>query len=381
MRPFRILHLIDTGGPGGGETVLLSLVRELSKSGGESRVILPERDWLFSQLVADNIAHSVHQSRSSFDLGFLFALRRELQLFRPALVHAHFLTSGVYGSIATELSYPCPLVCTFHGVPDVDPSDRFLSVKARILSRARNRIVYVSHHLKRYLEGVLGVPERMGLVVHNGVDFHDQLEPAGLRDALGLAPNDFLVGAVGNIRPAKDYPNLLRAARIVCDLRSDIHFVIAGGGGGRYMEELLRLRGELELADWVSFLGFRSDASALMTEMDLFMSSSENEGLPLASVEAMGMGKPVVLTRCGGVPELVEDGSNGILVPPKDPRALAQGILGVLDNPGLAERIGSAARGTIREAFSLTKMAESYQRLYLDLITRYGTGHGPTGPR
>jgi glycosyltransferase involved in cell wall biosynthesis len=215
----------------------------------------------------------------------------------------------------------------------------------------------------------------MGLVVHNGVAFHDHLEPAGLRDALGLARNDLLVGAVGNIRPAKDYPNLLRAARIVCDMRNDIHFVIAGGGGGRYMQELLRLRGELELEGRVSFLGFRSDASALMTEMDLFMSSSENEGLPLASVEAMGMGKPVVLTRCGGVPELVEDGANGILVPPKDPRALAQGILGVLDNPGLAERIGSAARGAIREAFSLTKMAESYQRLYRDLITRYGMGH------
>jgi glycosyltransferase involved in cell wall biosynthesis len=373
MRPLRILHLIDTGGPGGGETVLLSLAREISKSGWESSVILHDRDWLFSQLEAEGIAHSVYPSGSSFDLGFFLSLRRELRTFRPALVHAHFLTSGVYGSVATELSHSCPLVCTFHGVPDVDPSDRFLGVKARILNRAKNRVVYVSHHLRRHLEALLGVPEGLGRVIHNGVDFKTTLEPAGLRCALGLGPANLLVGAVGNIRPAKDYANLLRAARLVVDHRADTHFVVAGGGGGTLVEELLRLRGELDLEGRVSFLGFRSDASALMMEMDVFVSSSLNEGLPLASVEAMGMGKPVVLTRCGGVPEMVEDGVTGLLVPPRDPRALAQAILAVLENTGLAERLGSTARSAIRQEFSLERMAESYQHLYIDLITRYGT--------
>lgn len=374
MQPLRILHLIDTGGPGGGETVLLSLLGELSRSGWESHVVLPDRDWLFSQLEARDVAHSIHRSRSSFDLRFLFALGRELRAFRPALVHAHFLTSGVYGSLATEIFYPCPLVCTFHGVPDVDTSDPFLPVKARILSRTRNRVVYVSRHLRGHLEAVLGVPERLGLVVHNGVEFRTPTGSAGLRRALDLSPSDFLVGAVGNIRMAKDYPNLLQAARLVCDQRSDTYFVIAGGGGNRLMQELLRLKGELDLDERVRFLGFRPDVSALLAEMDVFISSSVNEGLPLASVEAMGLGKPVVLTRCGGVPELVEDGVNGLLVPPKNPGALARGIMAVLDNPRLAERIAASARGATRAEFSLTKMVKSYQRLYLNLIARYGIG-------
>ena len=140
------------------------------------------------------------------------------------------------------------------------------------------------------------------------------------------------------------------------------------------MEELLELRGKLALENRVSFLGFRPDASALMAEMDLFISSSVNEGLPLASVEAMGMGKPVVLTRCGGVPELVLDGINGLLVPPTDPSALAEAILTVLDDPVMARRLGAAARKAAREDFSVGNMAQAYQRTYQELIARYGTG-------
>lgn len=371
----RVLHLIDTGGPGGAETILIRLAAHFREPNWDSRVLLRRHGWLRDRLVGLGVDTAVIPSGPTPDLRLLSALRKEIRRLRPHLIHAHLLGSGVYGSVAAALTGDLPLVCTFHGIPDVDPDDRLLPVKARILSRARNRIVYVSQHLRRYLEPLLGVPDRMGRTIHNGVDLTGKEDMEDHSPELGFEPGDVLVGAVGNIRTAKDYGNLLTAARIVCDVRTDTHFAIVGEGSGALWEGLLAVRDRLRLAEHVHFLGFRRDIPALLRRFDLFVSSSSDEGLPLASVEAMGAGKPVVLTRCGGVPELVEDGKNGLLVPVRDPVALAGGILHLLKEKDLAARLGSAAASTVREKFSLETMLKAYEALYLDLIHTSDDAH------
>jgi glycosyltransferase involved in cell wall biosynthesis len=335
-------------------------------------VLVPDKEWLYSHLRAKAVDTHVLPSQGRADVGLLLSLVREIRAFRPHLIHAHFLDSGVYGTLASTFAGKVPLICTFHGPPDVNPDDPLLGLKARILNRPRNRLVYVSHALRRHLEPVLGADKTLGVVIHNGITIAEATV-ADLAE-IDREDGDLLVGAVGNIRVAKDYPNLLHAARLVCDRRSDVHFAVVGEGAGTLLRDLHGLRDSLGLRGRVHFLGFRSDASSLMAAFDVYVSSSSDEGLPLASLEAMGMGKPVVLTDCGGVPEVVEDGRTGLLVSVRDPEALAAGILHLLDHPEFAAKLGSEARKTVQARFTLQGMLDAYGDLYQSLVpSRSGT--------
>ena len=370
--PPRLLFVIDTGGPGGAETVLASLAEGFRVKGWECRVVVPRRNWLFGRLQELGIEVAEIPSSGSADVRFLLALFRELRRFRPDLIHAHLLSAGVYGTLSSVLNGGPPLVCTFHGLPDVPASDSLLGVKARLLSREQNRIVFVSHDLRRHLAPVLRLPEGICSVIHNGVAFSSCMPDGRVRSALGIGEEKKLIGAVGNVRAPKDYSNLLRAARLVLDERPDVAFIVAGEGRGELWDDLMGLRAELGLAPAVHFLGFREDADYIISELDIFVSSSRSEGFPLSSTEAMGFGKPVVLTRCGGVSELVDDGNTGILVPPAEARALASGILRYLNDWGLARRTGEAAREVVRRRFSVDRMVNDYGLLFDDLRRRFG---------
>jgi len=364
----RILHMIDTGGPGGAESVLANLVEALPKGAWASRVVLPREGWLRDRLLGSGVDTRVCPSKGSADIPFLLELVGEVRSFGPDLIHAHLLTSGVYGTMASSLAGGPPLVCTLHGEPDVPAADPLLWVKSRTLSRDTNRVVYVSQDLRRRLEARLGVPPRLGRVIHNGVRFLDS--PGGDGQPLGLdiLPGEELVGAVGNVREAKDYPNLLRAARLVRNVRPNVRFVVLGEAKGCLWDAIAGLRRDLGLEGTVDFLGFKPRIRDFLRSFDVFVSSSSTEGLPLAPIEAMGLGKAVVLTRCGGVEEIVRHEKNGILVPPANPGALAAGILRLLENPTEAGQLGQRARVDVRTRFSLEAMVAGYQHLYLELL-------------
>jgi glycosyltransferase involved in cell wall biosynthesis len=359
--PTPILFLIDTGGPGGAETVLATLVDALDPQAWRPRVLVPERDWLWERLKVSG--HDVRHvpSSGSADVRYLGSLWREIQAFRPAVVHAHLFTSGVYSSMASAAAGRPPVVTTFHGAPDVSPDDRLLGLKAWLVRRRAHEVVFVSHDLERTLRPVLGLAPDCGQVIHNGVPFPDgRPEPL----PLGLPAGSTVVGAVGNVRRPKDYPNLLRAARIVCDRRPDVHVVVAGDGGGELLEEVLGIRRDLGLEGRVHLLGFQDDVPAFLAALDLFVSSSSSEGLPLATLEALGAGLPAVLTDCGGPAEIIDDGRTGVLVPPENSQALAAGILDVLSRPDQGRNLGAAARTEVRREFGVQRMVEQYEALY-----------------
>lgn len=363
-RPARVLHVIDTGGPGGAETVLDTIVGHLPPAEWQSRVVVPVEDWLFGRLTARGVDVAVLPSERAADLRYLRGLVRQIRDFRPHVVHAHLLGAGVYGSTAALLAGDAPVVCTFHGRPDVSPSDRFLPLKARLISRRRNRIVYVSHDLRGYLEPLLGVSPDLGSVVHNGIDFREPRPTGSERLGCGAGPGEPLIGAVGNIRPAKDYETLLRAAAIVREARPDARFAIVGDERSPLTPALKRLASRIGLETSLRFLGFREDAATLVAAFDVFVSSSRTEGLPLGTVEAVGLGTPVVLTNVGGVPEVVDHGRTGLLVPPGDAAALARGILETLAHPDRARAMAEIGARDVRERFAAARMCERYQSLY-----------------
>lgn len=240
-----------------------------------------------------------------------------------------------------------------------DPASRLTYLNPRV-----DRIVCVSEAVRRYLLQFDLPPERV-VTIHKG---HDPAWYAGLaappRAELGIPDAAFVVGFTGNMRPVKGTDVLLRAARLLRG-RPDIHYLLVGQIRDRRVR---RLAAAPELAPVLHLPGFRRDAAALAQRCDVaVMPSVEREGLPRAVIEAMAQGVPAVVSNVGGMPELVEHGVSGLVVPPREPEALAEAIARLADDPELRARLGRAARARVETAFhiegTIRKMRELLESL------------------
>jgi glycosyltransferase involved in cell wall biosynthesis len=364
----RILHLIDTGGPGGAETVFLELVRRLPEHGWDSIPIVPKVDWLSRSLSAAGFEPIKLAARRTMDLRYLRDLKGILRRERIDLVQTHLLGTSVYATLASA-GAQIPVVSTFHGRPDIPSGGRFRQPKSRLLHH--NQIVCVSRSLRQHFlsRGDLG---EQTIVIPNGIDLLSFTPGRGttLRKELGLAASVPLVGAVGNVRPSKAYPSLLEAFAILRKAVPDAHLVIAGQQSGALYDDLLSLRSSLGIEDCAHFLGFRADVAQVLSALDVFALSSSSEGFSLATVQAMAMGLPVVATRSGGPEEIVGDSSSALLVEPRDPVELSSAIVRLLSDRRLARELGAAARKHVMERYSVERMAERYSALYERLLHR-----------
>jgi glycosyltransferase involved in cell wall biosynthesis len=366
----RILHLIDTGGPGGAETVYLELVRGLPRLGWDSVPIVPEDDWLAGALRAEGFRPETLVGTGRFDLQYARRLRERIRDERIDLVQTHLLGTSVYATLAA-LGTGVPVVSTFHGLPDIPANDRLRAVKLGLLRRNRNRVVCVSEPLSRHV-GSLARFRRPIEVIPNGIDLgaFASARDGRVRGELGIPDGAPLVGAVGNVRRSKAYHVLLDAFAQVRASVPRSRLVVAGQAHGPLFEELVAQRDRLGLTSACEFIGFRSDVADVLGALDVFVLSSSDEGFSLSTVQAMAAGLPVVATRCGGPEQIVGDSGAAVLVPPDDPSALARAIIRVLGSPALADELRSAGRRRAADAFSLGRMLERYDALYRRCLDR-----------
>jgi glycosyltransferase involved in cell wall biosynthesis len=205
--------------------------------------------------------------------------------------------------------------------------------------------------------------ERAEVLVH-GVDVEAivarRSERQDARSELGVGPGEVLVATVANLRSNKDYPTMLRAARAVLDIGVPVRFVSVGQGP--LAKVLADERDRLGLGDRFRFLGFRPDPIPVLAAADVFCLSSRFEGLPIALLEALAVGLPVVATRVGGIPSVVNDGTEGILVDPGDASALADGIVALCDASRRSRYAGAAAERAT--AFGIDPAVRRQQDLY-----------------
>lgn len=365
----RVLHLIDTGGPGGAETIFLDLAQGLSGRGWESLLVVPGRDWLYNQACESGLTMVEATSPRSFDVAHVLGLRQRIKALGVDLVQTHLLGTSVYAVLACA-GTDVPVVSTFHGRPDFPEGGRLGFLKTRLLSAHRNRVVCVSSSLREYFLGQRLLPPSTR-VIPNGVALHalQRTETSnGLRAELGIGAETPLVGAVGNVRPSKAYQHLLAAFAAVLREVPSARLVIAGECDGPRGDRLKRRRNELGLQEAVTFLGFRDDVSEVLASLDVFALSSLDEGFSLATVQAMALGRPVVATRSGGPEEIIGEDGPGVLVPPGDPEALAQALVRVLRDHRLGEELGSSAAAHVRSRFSMQAMLDAYEALYLEAL-------------
>lgn len=358
----RIALLIESDGPGGAESVVLALACEYRSAG---HLVFPVvhkggPGWLTGRLEAAGF--SVHQPalRRPLDLTAVLELAQWMRSCGITAVHAHEFTTCVYGSAAAKLT-GVPSLLTMHGGTGYTYALR-RRVALSIAARLSKCLVGVSADTADTLARSLWLRRDRVQVVLNGVKPREGDRKRG-RLALGLRDEERLLLAVGNLYSVKGHDILVRAASLLRSHGDLPPWRIAIAGRGEQAEMLRRLILELELADCVTLLGLRDDVPDLLAASDLFVMPSRSEGLPMAILEAMFAGIPVVASRVGGIPDVLEQGDLGLLFESEDPNALAGAIHSALSNEKQARSRSKAARDRAVTSFSSRAMATSYLRL------------------
>jgi glycosyltransferase involved in cell wall biosynthesis len=243
-----------------------------------------------------------------------------------------------------------------------------------LIARRADRIITVSDSLHAQFEGIGAAAQSKLFTISNGIDLcaFAQPDPAWARRELGLPENAPVVGMVARLAPQKGPLEFVRAAALVSRRFPEVRFALVGDGPLRPQVETLAR--ELGVANHLTLAGHRAEAPALTQAFDVAVVASLSEGSSLTAMEAMAWGKPVVATAVGGVREVVADGETGVLVPPGDAQALAEAIARLLADRQKAQILGEAGRRRVEREFSLMRMIERTQEVYL--ATAHATGGG-----
>jgi len=363
-----VLHVIDTTGPGGAETIFIELADRLRARGYRSIVLIRGPGWVYNELLRRGLTPLVVEAKGKFNWRFLRELVRIVRRERIDVIQSHLLGSNVYCALAGLLTRR-PVIATFHGMVDVNPNERLRQLKFQLMNWGVRRFVAVSNNLSAAIraEGLLNPAKTE--VIYNGIDlarYGHRPAQSALRQSLGLRDDAVLIGSLGNVRPAKGYDVLVKAVRPVVESYPNVHFVIAGDIKASLMSELERLMASEGVAEHIHFLGYSDNSAEFLAQVDLFLLSSISEGFSISTIEALATGLPAVVTRCGGPEEIVTEDIDGLMVPPGDPAALAEGLKTLLGDRPRAQRLADAGRASVGERFGMEAMLSKYIALYTE---------------
>jgi sugar transferase (PEP-CTERM/EpsH1 system associated) len=358
---------------GGTEVLVDRLIRRLSDRYRFVVACLDDVGELGQRLIDDG--YELHQlgRRPGFDWGCVRRLARCVRDSGAQLVHAHQYTPYAYITAARLLGGRPPVLFTEHGrfYPDVSSAKRRLF--NRLLTSRHDRLVAVGGAVKQALVENEGLSAERIEVVHNGVASQraslSAERRAQIRREFGVADGDFIILQVARLDPIKDHSTALKALAQTVGQEPRIRLVLVGDGPERPAIE--RQIADLRLRPSVTMLGQRSDVSELLAAADAFLLTSVSEGLPVTIIEAMATGLPVISTRVGGVPEVINDGDSGLLAPAGDATALAAAIVRLTRDAHLRTRLAENGRERVASRFSEEQMMQRYDDLYAELTQRH----------
>jgi glycosyltransferase involved in cell wall biosynthesis len=363
----RVIQVIPTTKMGGLERVATTLALGLStqlgrlvvcSSGGPPfEAELRASPHLEFELIPRPRPRPTHLARSAY------ALARVLRRERPQLVHAHNPAAGSAAALARMLARDrrVAIVTTYHGVVPAK-----LGRATRALALTSDMVVGVGPTVTRELRA-MGLPDDRSATVFNAVDVQPRRSAADVRSEFE-AEGSALVVSVGRYRAEKNYALLLEAVSLLAERGRAIRVVLVGGGA--LEGELRSQAAALALEDVVTLTGERGDAVDIAAAADVFALSSDWEGLPLALVEAMALARAIVATDVRGVTDLVHHEETGLLVPPRDARALADALERLLADENLRERLGRNASALASRLCSEETMLQEYLRIYASVSAR-----------
>ncbi len=364
--PMRILHTESSSGMGGQEYRVLEEAQGMEKRGHTVVVAAPYGSRLAA--LAEQRGLQVRTTTSG-KRGWITLIPSYLRILKHCeidVVNTHGSLDSWTAAIAGRISSRRPIIVrTRHKSTPVSRTwrHRLLYGKLPHVVTTTGEVVRQELMTRNRLS-----PSRV-ISIPTGVDlerFHPQLPDASLRKSLGLASQGPLVGAVTFLRPEKGMMVLIEAVGSLKRRFSTVECVIIGDGGER--PALLDRIRELGLEDCVHLVGFREDVPSLLAILDVVVIPSFEEGIPQSLTQALAMERPVVASAVGGVPEVVQDGLSGLLVPPGDPEILAEKIACILHDPIAANRMGKVGRQVIQERYSMEHMLTQTEMVYRRLM-------------
>lgn len=362
----RILHVIPTLDRSGAEKQMSMLVRGLPKDEFDVHVcVLTRTGPLETELREAGIPLTIIGKKWRADPLAYFRLRRFIRDLQPHLIHTWLFAANSYGRAA---GMACGVKCLVAGERCVDPWKGWLEFAVdRRLARRTSRIVANSPGVKDfYVEH--GLPGDLFTVIHNGIRPAEPspISRAQLLAELGLPDSALLIGVVGRLWPQKRIKDAIWATDLLQVIRRDFQMLIIGDGPHRQRLEIFR--NQCHVADWVHFLGHRSDVPRLMPHFDVFVSTSAYEGQSNSIMEAMAAGVAVVGTDIPGTRDLIVNGETGFLVPLGDRGGIARQINILLNDAPLRQRLGEAGRQRMLSQFSVENMIQRHVELYRELL-------------
>lgn len=362
-----VMLMTDVTGRGGAEKALVDLALHLDRRLYNVSVCATRSAGNYQPLLdgagVPTFILERHTRREAYKMLRLVRLLRRQPVH---ILHTHLFGSNTWGRILGKLA----------GVPVIIAHEHW-STKSqqeiwvdRLLYRLSDRILVPSQESKRVVASTDHIPSNRLSVIYNGVDieqFKSRNDAADTRRELGVPANAILVGYVGRLSPEKGGQDILiRAISKVRQTHANVCLLVVGDGPLRPGLEKLAA----DLDEPIIFTGLRADIARILGAMDIFVLPSLHEALPIAALEAMATRLPVVATRVGGNPEVVEHEKTGLLVPPNDETALYEAIMRLITEPATASRLASAAQSHVQANFTLDQMARRVEAVYAELAAR-----------
>lgn len=382
MKKCVILHLIDALNTGGAQELLALMARFTSKEYAVVVVVLQPVDDLRRRIESagakvfvlgrprPSIVHPLGMLR--YVSGSVRDILRICRLEHVDILHCHLSDAEFLGLLAARFKPGLRVLVTSHtplavpkGRAAVDPRNALRHLVSKILFQRAESIIAVSSETAKALPEALAVRPDKVRVILNGVDV-DSLEhhapSPGLADALGMGEKNVIALCTGRLTEQKGHDVLIQALPLVNQKLDTLAVLLAGDGEWAGMLQDLAKR--CGVAGQVRFLGARNDIADLLAFSHIFVFPSRWEGTSLALMEAMAAGKPIVATAVAGNLELLKHNHNALLVPPDDPKALAEAIIALVQDKTLAQKLGREALVTARSEFDIRTMMRKYTELW-----------------
>ncbi|MCF6155442.1 MAG: glycosyltransferase family 1 protein [Candidatus Brocadia sp.] len=375
VKKIHILEMIDDASIGGGQVHVLMLAKYLDREKFEVSIACNGRGFLVDEagkLGISTISVSMDNRIS------LKTFRDVAQMFRRSnidILHTHGGTAGFWGRIGAFLSVRSIVrIHSYHGMHYLSKNHAFprhLRVIDQLLLRLTDRVICVcpSDYQKGLEAGI--VNKKKGVIIHNGIEierFQNLSHRKALRTQYGLDGSAILFGNVGRLHVQKGQRYLLEAFQAVKSRQPHARLWIIGEGELKY--ELEKFAQDLGIYNSVHFFGARTDVHVLLSAIDVFVLSSLWEGQPISILEAGAAGKTVIATNIDGVADILVDGKNALLVPVKDPNALAAAMTKLVNDAGLRTRLSSSMKATVSESFTAENMAKKIGDLYQETYSK-----------
>lgn len=374
MPRIKVLEMIDKTFLGGGQIHILSLAKCLNRNKFEVSVCSNKQGPLVDELKKNYIKHFPVSFQKNPHPKIIQKIRDVLDS-QFDILHTHGGVAGFWGRLAARKSSVPVVIHTLHGIHYLHYRNfilKHLSVYLeRWLSRHTDAVIFVSDSDKKKGEDYRLAPKEKMVVIKNGVDFSsfpqnlEQKPKHDLRKQLGIEPHQPVVGTVARLHRQKGIVYLLQAATRIYPHFSQVKILLVGGGPLR--RKLERLSQKWGLENYVLFLGERKDTPSLLALMDVFVLPSLWEGMPYVIMEAGALGRPVVATAVDGVKELIQNGKEGLLVPPGDAKSLSTALIQLIKKRDYGTQLGKNIQRKIRQEYDQTQMVKEVERVYLRL--------------